>query len=563
MTHDIFSLVKTELQSITGAAVTVVRPPQPDLGDLAIPCFELAKTRQQPPAQVATDLAEQITKHLSGISVIDRVVAAGPYLNVFVKSAALARAALALSFSPQPPRGATALVEFFNPNPLKVMHIGHVRNAVTGESIRRLLQFCGFNTIGCSYSGDVGVHVAKWLWYFQNFTDKTIPSETENFLQWAGDLYVAACAKVAEQPEFEDQVNEYNRLIDARDNKVLADWQTVTDKSYAALATTATELDCQIKRSFRESETEVMGKEYVQELIQSGAAHQDQGAWVVDLSEQKLGVFIVLKSDSTALYATKDLGLLNCKHQAFGAVDKNIVVVGSEQEHYFRQLIAAAIQFHTPLAEQTAAVHHGMVDLPSGKMSSRTGNVQSYAELRDAAVDKVKTKMAQENPALVNVNTTARAVALGALKFFLLHVDRSKRTTFNWETALSFTGSSGPYLQYTYARIRAIERKAAAELSGGTVAPELLTDSAERKLLLQLVGFSTSVTRAAEEYQPYLVANYLLDLAGDLNHFYHVCRVVDSADLNRSRTRLALIGQVAEVLKQGLWLLGITAVEEM
>lgn len=561
MTLDIITRLQTELRAVFGSPVAVVRPPQLDLGDFAVPCFELAKTRGQSPVQIATEIAAAINQQLPETSAVDRAVAAGPYVNLFIKPVILASTVLELAVEPQPNNSQTALVEFFNPNPLKVMHIGHVRNAVTGESIRRLLQFSGFNTIGCSYSGDVGIHVAKWLWYFQNFTDKTIP--TENFLQWAGELYVAACAKVAEQPENEAAANDYNRLIDARDKKVLADWQTVTDRSYAALAATAKELDCQIERSFRESETEMVGKEYVQELIKTGAVVQDQGAWVVNLSDQKLGVFIILKSDGTALYATKDLGLLNCKHQAFGDVGRNIVVVGSEQEHYFRQLIAAAVQFKTPLAAQTVAVHHGIVDLPSGKMSSRTGNVQSYTELRDAAVAKVKAKMAQENPSLVNVDDVAQAVALGALKFFLLHVDRTKRTVFNWESALSFIGSSGPYLQYSYARIRAVERKAAAELSGGEVKPELLTDPAERQLLLQLAGFSMSVARAAEGYQPYLVANYLLDLAGDLNHFYHIYHVVDAADPNRSRTRLALIGKVAEVLKQGLWLLGITAVEEM
>jgi len=561
MTADIISRIQAELQTVFGMPVTVGRPPQPDLGDFAVPCFELAKIRCQSPAQVATEIAAAINQQSTEASVINQAQAAGPYVNLFVKPTMLAAAVLDLTVEPNLSNGKTVLVEFFNPNPLKVMHIGHVRNAVTGEAVRRLLQFCGWQTVGCSYSGDVGVHVAKWLWYFQNFTDRHIP--TDNFLQWAGELYVAACAKVAEAPEHEAAANEYNRLIDARDPKVLADWRTVTDLSYAALAATAKELDCQIQRAFRESETEVAGKEYVHELIASGKIKQDQGAWVVDLSAQNLGVFIVLKSDGTALYATKDLGLLNCKAQAFGAVEKNIVVVGSEQEHYFKQLLAAAKIFNTPLAQATVAVHHGIVDLPTGKMSSRTGNVQSYAELRDAAVEKVAAKMAAENPALANADQVAKDVALGALKFFLLHVDRTKRTTFNWETALSFTGSSGPYLQYSYARIKAIERKAAAELSGGAIAPELLTDPAERKLLLQLAGFSVAVARAAEEYQPYLVANYLLDLAGDLNHFYHICHVVDSADPNRSRTRLALIGKVAEVLKHGLWLLGITAVEEM
>ncbi|MEK7139599.1 MAG: arginine--tRNA ligase, partial [Patescibacteria group bacterium] len=318
---------------------TVAVSPNPELGDFAVALFAVAKQQGVSPAELAQQVASQLTAKLAAGSPIERIVAAGPYVNFFIKPAAAVAAALALQAAPSP-TGRKILVEFFNPNPLKVFHIGHLLNAALGESIRRLLAAQGHTVIGCSYSGDVGTHVAKWLWYYQHQYQgqKIADVPVAEFAEWAGSVYVNACAAVATDPSLDEAVAEYNRLIDQQDPQVMPDWQAAVDKSYQALAVAAAELGCQIDYTFRESATAGPGKAYVQTQIDAGTVVQDQGAWVINLEEYKLGVFILLKSDGTALYQTKDFGLVELKRQRIGAVDESIVVVGGEQQYYFKQL---------------------------------------------------------------------------------------------------------------------------------------------------------------------------------------------------------------------------------
>lgn len=563
------------ISQVSGSKLPVVlaEPPRPELGDYSLPVFELAKEAGKNPVEYAKNLQTKILKKVDNKSIIRDVQAAGPYLNIFVSGEKLVREILAGKPEKKKAKGQVAL-DVFQANPLKQFHIGHLRNAVLGEAIRRLVESQGYKTATYSYSGDVGVHVAKWLWYYKNFYHGAVPKK--NFTEWAGELYAQASAKIGEKKEYDEEVNKLNRLIDQRDKSIVKLWQQMTKASYAASWQIAKELECQVNYSFPESVCELPGKKFVQEKIKQGKLKLDQGAWGLDLSAFDLGFFILLKSDGTALYQTKDLGLAQLRNKKIGKYDKCLMVVGSEQEYYFRQLFKIFEILKHPDAGKCQHVPHGLVSLKDGKMASRLGNVISYEELRDKTIAKILQAINEKNSALKNKDQVAKVIALGALKFSLLQVDRLRPVAFDWEQALSFEGNSGPYLQYTYARIRAIERKALAapkprrsEAKAGEggrnqkINFDLLANTEELGLIKIMGKFGEAVDKAAEAYQPYLLANYLLSLAGEFNHFYHQCKVIDPEHPETSQARLFLIAKVAEILQAGLKLLAIGVVEEM
>ncbi|MFA5358258.1 MAG: arginine--tRNA ligase [Patescibacteria group bacterium] len=551
-------------QSIGGDIdISLTIPPKLEMGDFSFALFELAKEQKKNPVELAAQLAVKLMQDVGDKNLIVEVQAVGPYLNIFVDKTAVVAEALKTKVAPKKGRGKIAL-DVFQANPLKMFHIGHLLNATLGDSLRRIVEFNGYKTATYSYSGDVGVHVAKWLWYYKNFYKGNVPKK--EFNRWAGEVYAAACAKAAENSDYEKEINEINRLIDRRDKSIVSLWKKMTRASYKASWQIAKILDCRVDYSFPESICEDPGKKFVQAKMKSGSVKKDQGAWVIDLQQYKLGVFILIKTDGTALYQTKDLGLAQLRQKKIGKYDKCLFVVGGEQEFYFRQLFKTLEILGHPDAGKCEHVSHGLVSLKEGKMSSRLGNVISFDELLDRAQEKILEAINLKNPDLKNKNKVARIVALGALKFSMLHAERTHNVVFDWEQALSFEGNSGPYLQYSYARIRAIERKfkrGKSKIRAGKIDYSLLVNVAELRLIRVVSRFGTAVEKSFESYQPSVISNYLIELASEFNHFYHECKVVDPEHMALSFVRLELLKKVAEVLKQGLYLLGIDVVEEM
>lgn len=558
--QQLIELIKGEIGQATPVVLTI--PPTVEMGDFSWPLFELAKSKQTNPAALAKELAAALAPEVSRSTILRSVQPAGPYLNFFVEPSLLVRQALETRYKPAKGKG-KIILETFQANPLKLFHIGHLRNAVTGESIRRLLTYAGHNVIPYSFSGDVGIHVAHWLWYFQKFYHGDIPKK--EFTKWSGEIYTKAVNKAKENPEYELQVREVNKLLDARDQSIVPLWRRMVSRSYTDFKHIARELDCRVGKGFRESVCEAPGKKFIEQKIKAGKIRQDDGAWGIDLDQWQLGFLILLKSDGTALYQTKDVGLASLRHKVFGNYPLGLLVVGSEQEFYFRQLLKTFEVLEHPDAGRCRHIVHGLVSLKEGKMSSREGNIISYDELRDKTIAKVLSAIEEKNPGLQHKSAVAKKIALGALKFSMLATDRLKNVIFDWSGALSFEGNSGPYLQYTYARIRAIEKKAQSSKLKAQKKFDynLLTNIEEARLVRVMNGFGASIERAAHEYQPYVVAQYLLQLAGEFNHFYHQCRVVDTEHVAMSRARLVLINKVAEILRVGLGLLGVGIVEEM
>ena len=444
-------------------------------------------------------------------------------------------------------------MDVFQPNPFKPFHIGHIRNAVLGESIRRILDFQGKKTIAVSYMGDVGTHVARWLWYYDKFYKGKIPKE--NVSKWAGEVYAEATRKVAEKEEYEEEVKEVNKQLDERNPQLIEKWKKIRELCLKDFWKIKDELGIHLDDNFYESEVEEPGKETVEKLIKEGKAKKSEGAIVADLEKYGLGTFLLLKSDGTALYSTKDLGLLELKRKRH-KFDKSIFIVAEEQELYFKQLFKTMEIFKIPGWEKNVHVPYGLVTLKKGKMSSRFGTVILYEDFRDEMIKKVREILKDSD--LDNKENVIRKVAFSAIKFSMLNIDNNKVIKFDWEQALDFEGKSGPYLQYSYVRTVNILKKAKLKDFDAS----LLKEDIERLLIKKIAQFPEIVKKSADQYSPSIITNYLFELSQDFNTFYQSLPVLKSEDKLKN-ARLKLVDTVRIILKNGLYLLGISVMDKM
>ncbi len=522
-------------------------------GDFALPCFELAREMKKVPQAIAEEFARKI--NIPDIS----TKAEGGYLNFYIDWKVFGQELLESVGEKygKGDDGKKILIDTFQPNPFKPVHIGHLRNGSIGDSLRRILEFEGSKVSTVSFMGDVGTHIAKWLWYYNKFCKEKIPDK--NISKWAGQVYAEATKKMEESEDYEKEVQEVNRKLDSREPKLTKQWKELRDIFLEDFARIAEELEFKLDDNLLESMAEEPGKKLVMKFFNEGKLKKSDGAIVIDLEKYNLGVFLLLKSDGTALYSTKDFGLFELKMKKF-KFDKSLYVVASEQDFYFRQLFKAFEILEMPGWEKCFHVSHGIVKLQEGKMSSRLGTVVLYEDLRDEAIKRVLKIIGEKNPELQGKETVAKKIALGAMKFTMLSVENARDIVFDWERVLDFEGRSGPYLQYAYARTCGILREATLPKKYDTT---LLVDDAEKALLKKIAQFPNAVAAAAKDYSPHIVVNYLIDLAQNFNTFYNKLSVLKAETAELRNARLKLVEATRTVLKSGLNLLGIEPLERM
>jgi arginyl-tRNA synthetase len=549
MPKNLWSSLKEDIAKELKVPLEEIEKPE-KYGDLAYPCFNMAKKLKKNPNEIAKELASKLK-----IKFIEKVEAIGPYVNFYINWKDFSQELLKNMDKGYGSRNdkETVIMDVFQPNPFKPFHIGHIRNAVLGESIRRILEFCGKKTIAVSYMGDVGTHVAKWLWYFNNFYKGEVPKE--NVSKWAGEIYAEATRKVAENEEYEDEVKEVNRKLDERDPEIMKLWEKIRGLCLEDFWRIRDELGVHLDDNFYESEVEGPGKELVNKLLKEGKAKISEGAVVADLEKYGLDTFLLLKSDGTALYSTKDLGLIQLKMKKY-KFDKSLFIVAAEQEMYFKQLFKTMEIFKISGWDKNVHVSYGLVVLKDGKMSSRYGTVILYEDLRDEMIKKVGEILKDSD--LEDKEDVAKKVAFGAIKFPMLNIESRKTIKFDWEQALDFEGKSGPYLQYSYVRAFNILNK--AEIKDYDAS--LLREDIELRIIKKIAVFPEVVRQASEHYAPNEISNYLFELAQEFNSFYHDLPVLKAEDKLKN-ARLKLVESVMTVLGNGLHLLGIPLLEKM
>ncbi len=551
--------ITTNVLSEVGAAVgedlsgaQADTPPDQNMGDIAIPCFEFAKKLKKSPAEIAKAWADKV----ESTDLIEKAMAAGPYLNVMLEPAALSDyifdGLADISKKGDEGKGKTVMVEYSQPNTHKEFHVGHLRNASLGSTLVELYRKLGYKVIAANYIGDIGAHVAKCLWAMQNLHAGEEPPKGKEGA-WLGELYVEGHQKMKDDKEAQEQSKEILRKLEAGDPELKALWEKTKEWSMQQFRAVYDDMGVVFDKWYFESEVEEPGKEVVKELLEKGIAKVSQGATIVDLESEGLGVFLILRSDGTSLYSTKDLALAKQKFQEY-KLDESIIVVDNRQSQHFKQLFRT-LQLYG-FDKSMTHVAYEMVDTKEGTMSSRSGNVIKYEEIREEVLNKLKkeTKQRHADWSDKKIEEAAHGIMLAALKFMMLKSDANKIITFDMDAALSFEGYTGPYIQYSYARIQSMIRKEGKGKSGALDSPE------EKQLFILLSQFYSAVEDAKKTHNPAVLCRYVYEVAKQYSHFYARHQVIGSKE---QEARLALSDATAKVLKEGLNILGIPALDQM
>ena len=532
--------------------------------DLAFPCFQFSKTLKKAPNQIATELESSLNGNKDND--LFSFQAVGPYLNATLNNWALAKDVIETvtkwggNFWKWEATWKTILLEGWAPNTHKSIHIWHIRNFLLSESISRVLSFAGNKVIKTCYPWDIWAHVAKWLWYYTNFSNEKFPEH--NFTKWVWEIYTLATRKIDEDPDtYKPQVEKLQKDLEDWDEKLVALWKETRTLCLEDMKHIFAELWTEhLDKRYYESEVEKPWVRIVHELLEKGIAEKSQWAVVMNLEKYDLGVFLLLKSTWASLYSTKDIALAFQKKQDFPEYDKSLYVVWLEQEHHFQQLFKTleVIGFDF---NKLKHVSYALVDLVDWKMSSRAWNVILYEDFRDDLLAKTKEMVAWRDIPEEQKWEIARDVAFAAMKFGMLLQDSEKGILFDKQQALSFEGETWPYLQYMYARMCSIFKKAGERNSN--VDYSLLTTDAEKGLLLLLASFPELVQKSAEEYKPNIIARFALNLAKQFSSYYHQSKILDENNKELSDARLALLWALQQAFKNALTLLWIATPESM
>lgn len=548
------------------AAGDLVIPPEKKMGDLSLPCFGLAKKLGKNPMVIAQEIAGQIV--LINQFLVQSARATGPYLNFVLQPGAVAKIIL-------PPiiknkkhlgqnklgKGAQVILEYPSNNTHKELHIGHFRNICLGNALVNLLSANGFKATPINYLNDFGSHVAKCLWCLRKFHGKENPPANKQ--KWLGLIYAEASQYIVEHPEAKEEVAVWLQKLETRDKSIWPLFKKTRQWSIDGFAKIFKELGVKHQKTFFEMDVKDAGQKIVNELLKKKIAQVGEGgAIIADLKQYGLDIGLLRKSNGSGLYLTSDLGLAAAKKRAYPKAAVSVHLTGSEQNFYFKQLFKilelAGFQF------QMRHVSYGLVSLPQGKMSSRAGNVILYDDLRDEALKHAEAETKRRHPdwPAYKIKKTARAVALAALKFSMLRAGPSQNIVFNLAEAISFDGFTGPYLQYSLARLNSILKKAGS-LGNGRVDYAVLTAPTEKALILKLAEMSLATAKASTDYDPSILARYLYETAKLFSEFYEFCPVLKAESAALKKARLHLVAAVKATLESGLLMLGVPLIKEM
>ncbi len=541
---------------------TIEEPPDFELGDLSFPCFSLATNLKKSPQDISKDLVEKLKKEKQNI--FDFVSVAG-YINVKINNNILYKETISEVLNKKKEYGKSDIgkkeqyvIDTFNANTFKTLHVGHLRMVVGGDSINRLLSFCGYDPRPVYYGGDVGTHVAKWYWYYLQLPKEKQNIPKINVAKWFGEIYIAAGekAKVNENSTKEIDNLQKQILIDPKLQKEIA---RLRDVCYMAYMQVKDELGIELIDKIFESETEKRFLDIKDSFIKE---HKDRiqesdDAVIADLKDKKLDVLVLIKKNGAPLYGAKDIALVQIKKEKFPKCNHFIYVVGSEQDFYFRQLFYLFSKVYPSTTHEHLSL--GMVNLSSGKMASRAGGMVLYEDLRDILREKVKDVLTENN--LAHDKDIIDKIVFGTIKFEMLKIGFNKTFVFDINSALDLQGDSSVYVQYSGVRAKSILRKANFKEFTKVPSPKKLEND-EKKLLSLIMQFPAKAEYATRERKPNAVVSFCLDLSHTFNKFYGNCQVI-SDDKELTEQRLALIISYLQTLENATWLLGIEIPEKM
>ena len=560
-------------------------------GNITLVVFPFVKAARKAPAQVAAEIGEWLTAN--GQELIAKYNAVQGFLNLVINDAFWVKQLVAIdadaNYGRQPERNQLMMVEYSSPNTNKPLHLGHVRNNLLGYSIAQIQEANGWKVVKTNIVNDRGIHICKsmlaWLKFGNGETPESSGKKGDHLI---GDYYVRfdkeykkqiaelmAAGKDEETAKKEAplmlEAQEMLRKWEANDPEVRSLWAKMNEWVYAGFDETYKRLGVSFDKIYYESNTYLEGKSEVEKGLASGQFYrrEDGSVWA-DLTKDGLDEKLLLRSDGTSVYMTQDIGTAKLRFQDY-PIDKMVYVVGNEQEYHFKVLSILLDRLGFPFGKELVHFSYGMVELPNGKMKSREGTVVDADDLMDKMVDDAREISKDKVNTLQGITPAeadeiASKVGLGALKYFMLKVDPRKNMLFNPAESIDFNGNTGPFIQYTYARIQSVLRKANSPKDGLSAQRSdsvAVLDAKELALIQRLCEYPSVVRTAGEDFSPAVICNYAYALACDFNSFYHDLSILNEPDEQKKSLRLLLSANVAKVLCSAMSLLGIEMPERM
>lgn len=539
----------------------LVAPPKPEFGDLSFPCFVLAKGLARNPAEIATELAAKIGPSM----MIKKITSAGPYVNFIFDNETFGAQVLddVLKGKKKYGRGKTGagkkvLIEYANLNTHKEVHVGHLRNMSLGAAVANILGANGYSVTPVSYINDLGSNVAKCLWGMKKFHDEEEPEAGER-LNFLGSIYSEATAALEGNDEWKAEVSAIQHELENGEGEWVALWKKTQKWSMDNLKTEFDAFGLVLDKIYLEHDFIDETHEIVNKLLTEGIAKMSQGAVIVDLESEKLGVNVLRKTDGTLLYNAKDLALAFHKEADYKA-DRSIYVIDVRQSLAMKQLAATLKRMEFP--REILHLGYEFVTLPEGAMSSRKGNIVRWSDLRGAMharmIDSTTLRHPDWKSKVIDANATI--LVLAAVKFMMLRYDPERLIVFDMEEALSTDGFTGPYILYTIARIRSLHEKtkiSSLALSSALIHP------LEVQLLRKIAEYPEKVFLAGSESRPSVLCQYAFDLAQMFSHYYAEVHMIDVEQPSLTGARLGLADAVSQTLMNTMELLNIPVVKAM
>ena len=538
-------------------------------GDYTLVVFPLLRITRQSPDASGNALGEWLCANCEEISAFNSVKG---FLNLSLSQLywheALESVAADPDFGVLPPTGRRIMVEFSSPNTNKPLHLGHVRNNLLGASVSNLLKAAGNEVIKTTLVNDRGVHICKSMYAWEQRFDGATPQSTgKKGDHLVGDCYVEYARMEKEDPTAIDKVHDMLVKWEEGDPQVRKLWEMMNSWVFEGFEQTYKALGITFDKTYYEHDTYLLGKELVQKGLDMGVFVKDpDGSVWCDLTSDGLDRKLLLRSDGTSVYITQDLVTAERRFSEY-KLDSHIYVVGDEQNYHFQVLKLILSKLGFDWADQIFHLSYGMVELPEGKMKSREGTVVDADDLIEKMYQEAKAT-SEESGKLAEMPEEEKdklysMIGLGALKYFILKVDPKKKMLFNPKESIDFNGNTGPFIQYTHARICSILRKAAEQGYDVSLPRKAELSLKEIRLIQLLSSYTRKLSEAADALSPALIANYCYELAKEFNQYYHDTGILKEADADLRSMRLALISAIASVLRRGMNILGIELPERM
>jgi arginyl-tRNA synthetase len=540
-------------------------PPESSYGDLAFPCFALAKIRKKAPPLIAQELSDQLADKKGQFW--EKASPRGPYLNFHIASQAYGREVLSQVWSrggeyghSNLGKGGNVPIDYSSPNIAKPFGVGHIRSTVIGHSLYLIYKALGYNSIGINHLGDWGTQFGKLIVAFKRWgAEGELEADPVDYLY---RLYVQFHQLADDDPSLEDEARAWFLKLEEGDAEAVSYWNRFRQLSLDNYALIYDLLGIEFEHFHGESHYNTMLDEVIALVQDKGIAKESEGALMIDLEPYGLPPVMLRKKDGATLYITRDIAAAIYRKKTFNFV-RSIYVVGAEQILHFQQLFKVLELLGFEWASDCVHVPFGLIRFKEGRMSTRAGKIILLDEVLQRSIEMAREIIEEKNPDLDDKENAAKAVGLGAVRFGDLSNDRIKNIEFDWEKVLDFSGETAAYIQYAHARICSILRKGDSRFEiWNDEAAALLVEEEEQTLIKTLAMLPDKIIASAESYRPSILARYLVDVAREFNRFYHNCPVL-SSEGELKHGRLLLIGATRQVISNGLALLGIVAPDEM